>query len=61
MPPDTPGGTVGSGAGGPLAPSQVVLVTSRDVRLGVPGVSFELGARYGMQYWRLLSELGWLD
>jgi hypothetical protein len=61
MPPDTPGGAVGPGAGGLLVPSQVVMVTSRDVRLSVPGVSFELGARYGMQYWRLLSELGWLE
>jgi hypothetical protein len=55
LPPDA-----GEGAG-TLVPSQVVLVTSRDVRLNVPGMSFEMGARYGMQYWRVLSELGWLE
>lgn len=61
MPSSAPGGTSGAGAGTLLVPSQVVLVTSRDVRLNVPGKSFEMGARYGMQYWRVLSELGWLE
>jgi len=61
MPSSAPSGTSGAGAGTILVPSQVVLVTSRDVRLNVPGKSFEMGARYGLQYWRVLSELGWLE
>uniref|UniRef100_A0A7S3T441 Uncharacterized protein n=1 Tax=Emiliania huxleyi TaxID=2903 RepID=A0A7S3T441_EMIHU len=50
----------GGAAGGMLVPSRVVLVTSRDISLTAGGSAVELGCHYGLQYWRVLQELGWL-